>query len=143
MCKNNYRKHAVGASASMSGDKELILFAIAGGVGSAFIVNPVTKAIFKDDAAKSEKWAPAIKIGLGLVAMTQSDDERIQSAGFGAIIVGGVEGLQAVAPKIFKPIRAKMEGIGEVIDLNSDMYGIDDPYAVGDTGEYAVSGGVS
>ena len=141
MCKGNYKKHAVG---SVSSDYELIAFAVAGGLGAAAVINPLGRAVFSKDPEKAKKYAPYIKLALGYIAMTQFDDERIQSAGFGAMVVGGVEAAQTLAPTVFQPIRAKVEGIGEIIDLSSEMYGVDDAYAVGEVNApYAVSGGVS
>jgi hypothetical protein len=97
---------------------------VAGGAGSALIVNQVTKAIFKDDPVKSKKWAPAIKIGLGVACMLYSDNDYVTAAGIGMVAVGGVEALQAFKPDLFNPIHADgptppTSGYGKTLDVNA------------------------
>lgn len=104
---------------------------VAGGAASALIVNQVTKAIFKDDPVKSKRWAPAIKMGLGVACLMYSDNDYVNAAGLGMIAVGGVEALQAFKPELFNPIKAPtmpIPGVGEVINLNNwavGSYGYD------------------
>ena len=143
MCKG---RKGVGAMPSADLDFMLLAAVAAGGAGSALIVNQVTKAIFKNDPVKSKKWAPAIKIGLGIAALMYSDNEYVNAAGLGMIAVGGTEGLQALKPELFNPIKRggniapnNPEGqgyIGETIDLNAWAVG-----SYGDNYDSAVAGG--
>ena len=161
MCKSKGR---VGAMASDSVDYMLLGAVVVGGAASALVVNQVTKAIFKDDApdakgvTKSQKYAPYIKIGLGVAALMYSDNDYVNAAGLGMIAVGGTEALQALKPELFRPLarptnraapaeQPEIPGVGNSINLNAwavagNYDRVYDRSVAGNGTERAVAGGL-
>ena len=135
MCKSKGR---VGETSEDSANYMLLGAVVAGGAVSALVVNQVTKVIFKKDppdkdgVTKSQKYAPFIKIGLGVAALMYSDNDYVNAAGLGMIAVGGTEALQASSPDLFRPLartatgeiappaeQPATKGVGNSINLNA------------------------
>lgn len=94
----------------------------AGAVGAEFAVNSLVNNLTKDSKMPylKKKGVPgALKIALGLGAMTMSKNKQLQDAGLGAIAAGGLDVARAFLsiPNI-GGVYTQEDFVGTVIDLD-------------------------
>lgn len=79
---------------------------------------------------------PLIKIIGGYFAHEKAREPFVRNMGLGAIIQGGSDALEVLAPNVFKKLGGDVNGIGTVIDLDDNpLSGYDDMQV-----EHAVAG---
>ena len=154
MCPQNKRVGAATAQPNWM----LLATTVVAGAASNVVVNPICNAIWKSKETDSEgKAIPNpkasanagfVKIAAGLGLMLYGDNEYLAAAGLGMVGDGGSQLLRAKMPA-FQGLRAlptAARGVGtmrEVIDLSSyNVNGVESDFAVGNTNDFAVSGGV-
>ncbi len=101
-------------------------------IGAGAIASQALNGVAQNVPAlqKNPKILPLVKVGLGVLALTKSNNEMIQNVGGGMIADGVLQGMRTFAPNVFKGLAGDMPGVGALVSLDDAVGYFEQDHAV-------------